>query len=140
MSWKLDDRLRPLSEHGRRQALDLADLIADSPLTRVLSSPYVRCTETVAPLAERLGLGVEQHDSLAEGTLPSGVLLLVDSVGESGAILCSHGDVIPRVLEHFTALGADLGPEPTCAKGSIWVIETEGSGAVSARYLPPPTR
>ena len=66
-SWDGDDRLRPLTKMGRREAEGIADLLRDAPLERVLSSPYVRCTETVAPLAARRGLEVEEHDALAEG-------------------------------------------------------------------------
>ncbi len=141
-SWDGDDRLRPLSKKGRRQALRLAELLGETRLDRIVSSPHVRCTETVTPLAERRGLTVEEQGALAEGARLPAVLALVDElVDGGGTVICSHGDVIPMLLEQYAARGADLGPEPACAKASIWIIETDASGAITARYLRlPPDR
>lgn len=137
-SWDGDDRLRPLSKPGRNQARLLVDLLAEGSFARIVSSPYARCTETVEPLAEKRGLHVEVYDALAEGSWLPDVLLLVDKVIEAGAVLCSHGDVIPMLLEHYESLGVDLGPEPACAKGSTWVLDTADGKVNRARYLPPP--
>ena len=52
--WTEPDDQRPLTKAGRRQAGALADMLAGDHVTRVLSSPYVRCRQTVEPLAERL--------------------------------------------------------------------------------------
>jgi len=68
LKWEAPDRLRPLSEEGRLQAEALIALYAPLPVTRVLSSPYVRCVQTVEPLAVALGLDVEERSELAEGT------------------------------------------------------------------------
>ena len=65
--WSGDDRLRPLDERGRRQATELAEALASRGVERVLTSPYVRCRQTVDPLAETLGLAVEERVELAEG-------------------------------------------------------------------------
>src|SRR3954453_420928 len=61
--WDGDDRLRPLDKKGRRQAEALRDALLARGVPRALSSPYVRCTETLAPL----GLDVEPDERLAEG-------------------------------------------------------------------------
>ena len=66
-TWTTDDSLRPLSGKGLRQAAALADQCADLGLGRLLSSPAVRCRQTVEPLAERIGLPVEPATELAEG-------------------------------------------------------------------------
>ncbi len=58
-AYKGDDRLRPLSPRGRARASELVPLLAPYRPQRILSSPYVRCCETVQPLAEALGLPVE---------------------------------------------------------------------------------
>jgi len=137
-SWPARDQLRPLSELGRRQADALAERLAGIPLGHIISSPYARCTETVTPLSKRCGLAVEVSATLAEGAPPAGVLGLIGGVAGCDALLCSHGDVIPALLEHYASLGVDLGPEPECTKASVWVIETDGSRVVTARYLAPP--
>ena len=61
-----DDTLRPLSSNGQVQAKALVELLVRSDATRILTSPYTRCIETVAPLAKKLGLEVE-----LEAELPS---------------------------------------------------------------------
>jgi phosphohistidine phosphatase SixA len=90
--WQGDDRLRPLDKRGRKQAERLRDVLLAQGVTRVLSSPYVRCTQTVAPL----GLDIETDDRLAEGASPEGTLELL--AGLDGAVACTHGDVIEALL------------------------------------------
>jgi 8-oxo-dGTP diphosphatase len=90
--WRGDDRLRPLDKRGRKQAERLRDVLLAHDVTRVLSSPYVRCTETVAPL----GLDIETDDRLAEGASPEGTLELLADL--DGAVACTHGDVIEALL------------------------------------------
>lgn len=137
-SWDGDDEGRPLKRRGRRQADALVGLLADVELTRVLSSPSVRCIETVTPLAEARGLVVERCDDLAEGSTHAAVALVRSLLGTDAA-LCSHGDVIPRVLEHFVVHdGLDLGHDPRWAKASTWVIEDDGERVVKAFYRDPP--
>ena len=136
--WSEDDELRPLRKRGRRQAEALVALLADYGIERVLSSPFVRCVETVVPLAAALGVQVEATDALAEGASHEAVDLVRSLAGHTAA-LCSHGDVIPRVLEHLVVHdGIDLGPDPHCAKGSVWVLEDDGQRVVKAFYLDAP--
>ena len=52
--WKGDDSLRPLSKVGRTQADGIAKRLANEPVDLIVSSPYLRCVDTVAPLVERL--------------------------------------------------------------------------------------
>ena len=106
---------------------------------RVVSSPFVRCRETVEPLAAAAGLEVELDDRLAEGAGPYGALGLVREVAPKGGVLCSHGDVITELLALLERAGIDLGDDPRCEKGSVWVLELEGEQVVSAPYLPPPS-
>ena len=62
-----EDRLRPLSTEGRRQVKAMTSWLRPGPHSRVLSSPYVRCIETVEPLAARNGRRLILSDKLAEG-------------------------------------------------------------------------
>ena len=88
--WAGDDADRPLDEKGRRQAAELAVELGTDDVRRVVSSPYVRCVQTVEPLAAALGLEVELDDRLAEGGGSSAQALLE----EDGVVACTHGDVI----------------------------------------------
>jgi 8-oxo-dGTP diphosphatase len=138
-SWEGDDRLRPASRAGQLQAIALVDALADASFEGLVSSPYLRCIESLGPLASVRELAIEISDALAEEAPLEDALALFRKHAHGGAVLCSHGDIIPMLLEHFASRGLDLGPSPQCAKGSIWVLETNKSGNVkSARYLPPP--
>ena len=66
-TWQGDDDGRPLTKAGRRQARALVDVFAGRPINRIVSSPAVRCVDTVEPLAEARGLAVEVRNELREG-------------------------------------------------------------------------
>jgi phosphohistidine phosphatase SixA len=116
--WEHDDHLRPLDARGERQSADLVDVLRPFGVRRVVSSPYVRCVQTVEPLAAALGLQLEQDDRLAEGEGAAAAEL----VHEDGVVCCTHGDVVEAVV------GRGL------KKGAALVLE---DGAV-VREIPPP--
>lgn len=136
-AWTEPDVLRPLTKAGRRQAVAIADAFADAGVATILSSPYVRCRQTVEPLAERLRLPVDLSDALEEGAPLVETLALLDKLGDDPAVLCTHGDVVGELLGHCVRHGVavDVG---LLAKGSTWVFETEAGAIVGARYEPPP--
>lgn len=59
----------PLTARGAEQAEQLAHALASQPITRIVSSPYARAGETIAPLARRLGLDVSIDPRLRERLL-----------------------------------------------------------------------
>jgi 8-oxo-dGTP diphosphatase len=136
-AWKGDDELRPLSKAGRAQALALAKHLAGAGITRILSSPYVRCRQTVEPLAERIGVAVEPSDALREGAPLADSLRLVEKVAGENAVLCTHGDVLANLLMHSAHLGVDLETD-RIEKGSVWALEFDDGEVRSAKYVPPP--
>jgi len=130
--WKGDDRLRPLSPRGRRQARALIGQMAGYGTARVVSSEYVRCVQTVEPLALARRLPVETSPALAEGATGADIRALLDQVTGTAVVLCTHGDVAGEVLDALRRAGG------RCAKGSTWVLEPDGGRLVAARYLEPP--
>jgi 2,3-bisphosphoglycerate-dependent phosphoglycerate mutase len=62
----------PLTPEGVVQADGLAESLATTDIERIISSPYVRATQSIAPLARRLGLAVELDTRLVERALCSG--------------------------------------------------------------------
>ena len=138
--WEGPDHLRPLSKKGRKQAARMVDQLAGFPVSRVLSSPYARCMETVEPLAERLHLPVEQADELAEGAPVSAVVALVRRLRSENPVLSTHGDVVPALLDALVRLDRLALPEEyPFAKGSTWVLEAgPDERFTTARYLPAP--
>ena len=127
--WEPPDDLRPLTAKGEAQAEAMVAALAGFDVTRVLSSPYLRCSQTVAPLAAARGLAVEPCDDLAEGEGRAGLALVRTLLpGESCVVLCTHGDVVEEVLDGLGVRRDDETP-----KGATWVLDDAGS-----RYLPPP--
>jgi 2,3-bisphosphoglycerate-dependent phosphoglycerate mutase len=61
----------PLTAEGVAQATQLADRLIDLPIERIISSPLLRATQSIAPLAQRLGLAIETDARLAERILSS---------------------------------------------------------------------
>jgi 8-oxo-(d)GTP phosphatase len=133
-AWAEDDRLRPLSRKGRAQAEALVGLLADEPVDRVLSSPAVRCVQTVRPLALARSIPVEERDALDEGTPVGEALSLVRATG-GAVVACSHGDVIPALVMHLADRGVEMIDPPSWKKGSVWVLERDGGLFTSVRYL-----
>lgn len=136
--WSKDDDLRPLSPVGHRQAARIADALADAGATRVVSSPFVRCRQTLDPLAQRLRLPLELADALAEGAPLTDTLRFFEKVSGEITVLCTHGDVVTNVIEHLTKAGVPIDDE-RLEKGSIWELETHDGEIVGAHYRPPPS-
>jgi broad specificity phosphatase PhoE len=135
-----DDRDRPLTSEGRHQVADLVGTIAEFPVTTVYTSPFLRCVETAAPIAARLGLTMVVTEALAEGPVVN-ALSLARKVADQHAVFVSHGDIIPGLLDSFARSdGLDLGSNPRCQKCSVWIVEpnSETCRYTSAAYLPPP--
>ncbi len=147
--WHGDDRLRPLSDRGRAEALALVPTLSAHEPHRIVSSPLVRCLETVEPVASCLSLAVEASDRLGpdadRGAAELVRELLADMAQEmargndAGAVvICTHGETIEalqRRLPRSAKLG--FGPGGAHEKGSVWVLRARGGRFVSARYLPP---
>mgnify|MGYP000349545033 CR=1 FL=1 len=68
--WVGDDRLRPLSNKGRTQSEVLADRLAPVATGMLVSSPYLRCIETLQPLARYTSFGFKS--SSASNSRPKG--------------------------------------------------------------------
>lgn len=135
-AWAGDDCTRPLSPVGEQQAAGLASLLASKPITKVLSSPALRCVQTVEPLAASLGVTVEIADVLFEGSWVTEVIGFAESLDET-VVFSSHGDVIPEMLRGLVSRGMTLLDDWRWEKGSTWVISRDGDKFTAARYLPP---
>ena len=133
-AWSGDDRLRPLSRRGHAQAEDIARFLGERPITVVRSSPAIRCLQTVAPLAHVRMCTVESDARLNEGSDAEAALALVDEFVDSEIALCSHGDVIPELIELLRSKGIPSEGRG-CEKGSIGQLDREGLTIIQATYL-----
>ena len=134
-----DDSKRPLTPAGWRQAHALVPrLVAAHATGPVLSSPYLRCVQTVEPLAERLETTVVDDDRLAESHSFVPLIDLLEQLSD-GAVLCSHGDIIPEVVQALERRGCRIVGQPHWKKASVWALERDPTGRfVTASAWPPP--
>ena len=134
--WPGDDESRPLDAQGAADAQALASLLACfAPTARVISSPALRCIETVRPFAA-FGGTVETEARLAPHGRSAGFSsrtdladalqrLLSDLVADRRpAVLCMHRENLPDALAAVcSALGdpAAVPADPSLPKGGFWV-------------------
>lgn len=135
--WKGDDEERPVSTRGVEQSESIRDLLLAGGVGRIVSSPYVRCVQTVEPAAERIGLTVETDERLAEGADVDDSMDLLLSLASTDGAACSHGDMIPLLLEQLVAQGMEVKGPLLHQKGSVWTIEVTDGRPVRGRYTPP---
>ena len=135
--WEGDDEARPVSKHGWKQSETIAKRLASQGATSLHSSPYVRCMQTLEPLAGRLGVEVQPELRLYEGEPFEPVLDLLGEVA-IGAVLCSHGDIIPAVIQALARRGMEVETRPDWRKGTIWVLKRKGDRITKGKVWPPP--
>ena len=141
LTWEEPDHLRPLTKRGRREALAIAARLGDEPLARLVSSPFVRCLQTLEPLALALDLPIETTDALAEGTgAEIAADLLLSLAGDDPIACCTHGDVVFEVVDLVARSGVPLDGPRAAPVASTWVLEVEGGRFVAARFVDQPPR
>ena len=122
-------------------------MLAAYGIRRLVSSPSVRCTDTLRPYAAATGAALRTKDGLSEegyAAEPARARRHLDRLVERGAAaaLCSHGPLVPELLTRLHGL-VDL-DEPTGAaaaesllaaaearmgKGEALVAHLAGTGA-----------
>ena len=121
-AWSGDDRVRPLDERGRRQAEFLVRSLADYPVERIVTSPYLRCVQTVDPLAQARGLDVELRAELGDAVPAEDAVAVLRELAGADAVVCVHGSIEdPLRLDRFP-------------KGATYVL---GSQLEPLEYVPP---
>jgi 8-oxo-dGTP diphosphatase len=138
--WDAPDRLRPLTDVGRAQAQALVGQVDRQAFVHLLSSPYARCIETMAPLALARGMVVEVREELAEGPIwEYAEKVVLEAAAEGPAAVCVHGEVmrelIAELAEREVPLSGDVADH---AKGATWILGVVDGMIASARYVPPP--
>jgi 8-oxo-(d)GTP phosphatase len=136
--WPGDDDSRPLEAKGVAEALVLARLLACfAPRARVVSSPALRCTDTMRPYVEAFGGSVEAEAVLAppdrsgdfssrtDGGTPVRKLIAGLVAAGQPTIVCLHRENLAPALEAACgALGAPsaVPEDPSLPKGGFWVV------------------
>ncbi len=106
--WKggrgVDDGHRPLLAEGLTQAEQLRPLLSAFGAKRLITSPWVRCRDTLAPYATGRKLKLIERHQLSEFGNAKGPKRTANVVGDvvndgRPAVICSHRPALPTVLE-----------------------------------------
>lgn len=115
--WDGPDATRPLLHRGLEQAASVAGGIAAFGPEVLITSPAARCVATIAPTAAATGLPVKESRSISQDAYRSDGEKVTAQVVKRlerrlGTVLCSHGPVIPQIIEAAAEFGgAHLGGE-----------------------------
>jgi 8-oxo-dGTP diphosphatase len=143
--WKGKDAARPLSPRGRRQAASIVGPLLAFGVRRIVSSPAVRCVETVKPLSDAIGRKVETSGLIGQDAWEEGKSDARTVVGDrvrarKPSVLCSHGPVLPDILSELalatgTLRGSYLGSASALDLAAFSVVhmsvDNPGSGIVA---------
>jgi 8-oxo-dGTP diphosphatase len=111
--------------------------VADGVKT-LISSPYLRCIQTLQPTAKAIGVDVKTDERLAEGRSYDAVLDMLET-SPDGTAFCSHGDVIPDTMAALERRGCEFTSPLEWRKASVWVLHRNTDGEiVTAEAWPPP--
>ena len=137
--WKGDDRQRPLTKKGVKQAEALVDVFKKFSVSEIFSSDYARCVQTVEPLARARRLDVQLSPSLEFGSGLEGLTEFLGDLSLDGVVLSTHGDIVWELVQDLVAREV-VGPGgERDEKASTWVLEVEEHGVTErARYIPAP--
>ena len=130
-SWSRADSRRPLDDSGRADAKALAELLGCfAPRARLITSPAVRCVETLRPFAELSGAQLREEPSLyihhqlaRHGPGRPARLSVTALVSEAIAageptIICAHRENLPDLQAAALAALGIVQPGSDAAPGS----------------------
>jgi 8-oxo-dGTP pyrophosphatase MutT (NUDIX family)/phosphohistidine phosphatase SixA len=108
-SWDGPDATRPLLAHGTAQAASIALGLAAYRPRRIVSSTAVRCVATVEPLARLTALEVKTSDAISQDAFETGksdvaAVLRKRMKRQKTMVFCSHGPVIPEIVEEIARM------------------------------------
>ena len=93
----------PLSDVGWQRAEDLLRVVDESGVSVLFGTQYMRSSQTLEPIAERLGLEILVHDAGDSQGLAERIL---DEHAGAVVLVSGHSNTVPEIVG---ALGA---PEP----------------------------
>ena len=136
--WNDDDVDRPLSKKGWKQSELIGKRLAKLEPTELVSSPYVRCIQTLEPLASMIDGRVAIEQRLCEDEPFEPVLDLLREL-PNRSVMCTHGDIIPATIQALGRRGMKMNTPPDWRKSAVWVLKrNKKDDIVQATVWPPP--
>jgi 8-oxo-dGTP diphosphatase len=125
--WRGTDRDRPLRASGRTQAVALVQVARAYGSDRVLSSPAIRCVQTIADLLTAAHAHAELWPGLGEDGTPEqfdhAASVVVELLtGRQSTVVCSHRPVLPKLFEAIAHAGGPTPPAEPLRPGEYIVI------------------
>ena len=132
-----DDSKRPLSERGELSIAPIAEIARAFGVTRVVTSPALRCTQTVAHLRE---FAQWQKEVLLQDGADIPTIGFTDLISDLRAhpeplAVCAHGEQVDWLVTH---LGL---PEMKFSKGGVLVVHRDAGAldcVVAREWYPAP--
>jgi len=129
-TWHDADPLRPLNARGRDRAQALVPILSAFGVRRVVTSPSVRCLDTVLPFAIAAGRRTRLRPGLSEkgyADQPDQARYHLTRLLARGnaAVVCSHGPVLPVLLELLMEIAE---PGESAAKVILSQVANSGMG------------
>lgn len=133
--WTENDDDRPLNDRGRDQAKALVKPLNAFGIKRAVSSPAIRCVDTLRPWAEQSLATVRFDERLTENSVPDGEVggVLRDLTHEP-TVICTHRPVLPGLLGAIGHAPDSVTPpwaDPPLAKGEFLVIHRDAETVVA---------
>jgi len=120
------DEHRQLSAKGRREALTLSRWLVPGAGGEIYSSPYRRCVATVELLAAPRDAEIIISEALEEGAATEPLLELLTTVPDE-SVLCTHGDMLRKVIAALEQQGTVRHRRAAWEKGTVWALARDGT-------------
>ena len=135
-----DDKLRPLDKKGRAQAEALVAQLSTFGPNDIYSADRVRCHQTVEPLAEELGVTINNEPSLTEEAYadnPKRGRRRILHIAESHRtpVICTQGKVIPDLIAWWCERDGVRPDKSRNRKGSTWVLSLADGRLIAADHI-----
>jgi 8-oxo-dGTP diphosphatase len=135
-----DDKIRPLDKKGRAQAEALVAQLSSFGATDVYAADRVRCHQTVEPLAEELGVTINNEPTLTEEAYADnpkrGRRRILQIAGSHPTpVICTQGKVIPDLVAWWCERDGIRPDKSRNRKGSTWVLSLAEGRLIAADHI-----
>lgn len=138
--WDDLDSKRTLDEKGLQQAANLITHLAPFAIDEIYSSDYLRCVQTVTPLADVRNLRITEIPNLNEENFeidPERSISFANAVkqDEKNILLCSHNPVIPTMLRGILNTKLKNKDLIKLEPGDAWIVHRVRGEIVALDFL-----